>query len=1731
MIGAHSDWFVPTPAPAENPQKRSQPDRPEIMLHRILVPLSCFFGFTSNCFAEEETKKQISYYKDIRPIFQANCVGCHQPSKDNGDYVMTDFNRLLAGGEEAGAIVPGKPEESYLIEEITPDAKGHAEMPKKKDPLHEIEIALIRRWITEGAKDDTPENARQRYDQDHPPVYTKPPVITSLDYSPDGSLLAISGFHEVLLQNADGSGPVARLVGLSERIESVRFSPDGKKLAVTGGLPGRMGEVQVWDVAKKNLSLSAPVTFDTIYGAAWSPDGTKISFGCSDKTVRAIDAKTGEQVLFQGGHNDWVFDTAFNPKGDHVVSVSRDMTAKLTELETQRLIDNITSITPKALTGGIGAVVMHPTRDEILVGGADGIPKLYRIFRNTARKIGDDANLLLEFPPLEGRIFAVDISKDARRIAAGSSLNGRGAIHIYEVDPNATITKEIGDIIKKPTHERNDDMRKKLQAYFDASVKTLAAVPVAECGIFAVSFSPDGSRLAASGGDGKVRLLDASNGNIVKSFLPVEITPDSKVANLQNDDSATLDKRSPLDAEQIPKGRSIVRLSVLPRGTKGIVTIDSPYQYAQVIVSAELDSGDIIDVTRIAEKSVQGKNVTISKTGVIRGISDGNSSLKFSIGGKTAAIAVEVSRMQEEYIPAWTKDVNPVVARMGCNTGTCHGAKDGKNGFKLSLRGYDPLYDVRAFTDDIASRRVNLASPDDSLMLLKSTSAVPHEGGQLTKPGNDYYEIVRAWIANGAKLEEKQIKAEKIDVFPLNPVVQNIGSMQQMRVIATYPGGETRDVTSEAVLTSGNSEVAETVKGYPALIKVVRRGEAPILVRYEGAYAATTVTAMGDRSGFEWSDPPKFNEIDNLVAEKWKRIKTLPSEVCTDLDFVRRIYLDLAGLPPTVDQVKSFLADTRHSQVKRDALIDSLIGNPEFIEFWTNKWADMLQVNRKFLAPQGAMLFRDWIRKEVTDNTPYDEFARKVITATGSNKDNPPASYFKILRTPEDTMENTTHLFLATRFNCNKCHDHPFERWTQDNYYEMAAFFAQVGLKADPASGKGRIGGTAVEGAKPLYEIIYQKNDAEVTHERTGEVTAPSFPYEAAHPKKKEASRRDKLAEWMTSPDNRYFASSYANRVWGYMMGTGIIEPLDDIRAGNPPSNPELLDWLSKYFIESGFNVRELMRVIVKSRTYQLSIETHKWNEDDTINFSHAKARRLPAEVLYDSIHSVTGASSRFPGVPKGTRASSLPDVGVKLPDSFLANFGRPVRESSCECERNSDMQLGPIMALLSGPTVGDAIADPNNAITKLAKESKDDRELIAELFYRILNRPPLEAEIAATLKAFSTDIDQDHATLEEALAKHLTKRDPALAAAEKKREADIAGAKSAVTAHEKAIKPRIDAEEKKRQDRIAKLESDKKAYDAALPAKISGWEKGLAAGGTPWTPLQPVDLKSTNGAILTLEADQAIIATGNNGKTDYTFSAPTQLSGITAVRLEMLTDDRLPGKGPGRQAGNFVLGEIELEVAPASDPKNFQRVKFNTAKASFSQANYEVAKAIDGKPAEPNSGWAISPQVGKNQTAIFGSEQPVGNGEGSILRFTLRQPHDDLHTLGKFRLSVTTKQGPLPFAIPENIKNVLALTKEKRNEKQTGEITKYFHENDVTLKTLDQSLAQAKKPLPVDPTLNDLRNKAVMLEKVPRADPGHDLLRNDLALSTKQLTERRLTGAQDLAWALINTPAFLFNH
>jgi WD40 repeat protein/mono/diheme cytochrome c family protein len=447
--------------------------------------------------ADEPAKKptesdQVSYYREVRRIFQQHCQGCHQPAKAQGGYVMTSHAALLETADSGDpGVVPGKPEGSALIRQITSESGKPPAMPKGHDPLAARDVNLIKRWITQGARDDTPISARLVVDAEHPPKYALPPVITSLDYSPDGSLLAVAGYHEVLLHTADGWSLIGRLVGLSERIESIAFSPDGKFLAVSGGDPGRFGEVQIWDVAARKLKLSVPVTYDTLFGVSWSPDGAKIAFGCTDNTLRAIDAKSGKQVLFQGAHSDWVLNTAFSRDHSHLVSVSRDRSMKLTEVVTQRFVDNITSITPGALKGGLMTVARHPQKDELLIGGADGAPKIYRMHRQKKRVIGDDFNLIRGYEQMPGRVFSARFSPDGGRIVAGSSFEGRGEVRVYQTADGKLISK------------------------FDGT----------RGGIFTVAYRPDGKQVASAGFDGVVRLNDPETGVLIKEFVPVPLAP------------------------------------------------------------------------------------------------------------------------------------------------------------------------------------------------------------------------------------------------------------------------------------------------------------------------------------------------------------------------------------------------------------------------------------------------------------------------------------------------------------------------------------------------------------------------------------------------------------------------------------------------------------------------------------------------------------------------------------------------------------------------------------------------------------------------------------------------------------------------------------------------------------------------------------------------------------------------------------------------------------------------------------------------------------------------------------------------------------------------------------------------------------------------------------------------------------------------------------------------------
>jgi WD40 repeat protein/mono/diheme cytochrome c family protein len=1697
----------------------------------VLTGLACsplWLGADAPKAPASQSAESVSYYRQVRPILQANCQGCHQPAKAKGGFVMTDFKRLLAGGDNEGvAIVPGHADKSSLLKMIQPK-DGEVRMPKGKTPLAEVEVGLIASWIAQGAKDDTPADAKPHYDAEHPPIYSQPPVITSLDFSPDGKLLAVAGFHEVLLYQTEGTQLAGRLIGLSERVQSLRFSPDGEWLAVAGGDPARLGEIQVWDVAKRKLLMSAPISYDTLYGVSWSPDGKLVAFGCPDNTVRAIEAQTGKQVVQMGSHNDWVMCTTFSVKGDHIISGGRDMSVKLTEVASQRFIDNVTSITPGALKGGVLALATHPTLEHIVAAGSDGLPKVYRIFRETKREIGDDAQFIADLFAMPGRVFSVRFSADGKRIACGSGLDRAGEVLVCSYDYTNDVPKPLRDIMGKVPGNRDADEQKQLDAYKSQGIHELARAKLAQSAIYAVAFSPDGNTVAAAGSDGKVRLINANSGAVAKEFLGVPLAKET-VAAAKPAWSAIASKstESAPPPESLPKGAKITALEIQPTA----VRFGQRNEYVQLLVSARLESGETLDATRLAKFSIGPGLTEISPRGVLRPLRNGSGKLAATLAGKTVEAPVEVAGLTDRYQADFVRDVSPVIAKLGCNAGTCHGAKEGKNGFKLSLRGYDPETDLRSLTDDLASRRVNLASPDDSLMLLKAVAEVPHEGGRRTTVDAKYYQVLRQWIANGANLDLKSPRVTGIELLPHEPVVQQIGSRQQIRVVASYSDKTQRDVTSEAFIESGNTDVATTDTA--GLVTTLRRGEAPVLARYEGNYAATTLTVMGDRTGFVWQEPPAWGKVDELVAAKWKRMRIAPSELCTDIEFIRRVYLDLTGLPPSPEDLRAFLDDPRETRLKRDELIDRLIGSPEYDDHWANKWADLLQCNSKFLGTEGAELFRAWIRKQVENNTPYDQFARRILTASGSNRENPAASYWKILRTPAEAMENTTHLFLATRFNCNRCHDHPFERWTQDQYYHLAAYFSQVSFKEDPASKGQRIGGTSVETAKPLYEVVNDSSTEEVKHLRTGQVAAPAFPYPAKYYVKEKASRREELADWISTRDNRFFASSYANRLWGYLTGVGVIEPLDDIRAGNPPSNPALLEYLTHEFIDNGFDARHLVRLICKSRTYQLSIRPNQWNEDDKINYSHALARRLPAETLFDAVFKVTGSTPQISGASPGQLADQLADAAMDVGSGLLATLGRPARQSACECERSSDIRLGSVMALLSGPTVSGAINDPTNALAKLVEVEKDDHKLVNDVFLRVLNRPASPSETTHVL-ALLTNVESDYKTITNELAALEVKMAPAIEELKHRREEAISSAKASLDIYDEDTKFLRGELEKHRQAEIAAVQRELKDYEKLLPAQAAFWESknNLADTKTTWTLAQPQDLSVNGGSKLAPLPDGSILASGSKGEADYIIIAHSPLTNIAGAMLEVLPDDTLPQFGPGRnRGGEFVLSEFELKWGSGTNEPD-TAVKFVDARADYAQNNFPVKQAIDGIVEGGRNGWGVGSASGvQRHVATFKLERPVGSTNGITLRFMLVQHFGDERLLGRFRLYVTESEDPLDFGLPEKVAQAVRAPAGGRTPEQQAAIVAYYRALDVEFWKHKQAVARASEPVATDPRLPELKKAVSKAEEPIRLDPNLVQLREAAEASTKQRGNKRLTVVQDLTWALINNPAFLFNH
>jgi hypothetical protein len=720
--------------------------------------------------------------------------------------------------------------------------------------------------------------------------------------------------------------------------------------------------------------------------------------------------------------------------------------------------------------------------------------------------------------------------------------------------------------------------------------------------------------------------------------------------------------------------------------------------------------------------------VEVDSRGLLLAKKDGQAKITVHIGDQRREVSVSVAGVLETPAVRFSRDIRPILTKSGCAMAACHAAQHGQGGFKLSVFGYDPDQDRAAMARDAISRRVDFVAPENSLLLLKPTAQTPHGGGRrIVKDSVDYH-IMKSWIAGGAPGPAKNdAEVKKLSIFPARRIGA-VGFKQQLRVEAEYADGTRRDVTAWSRFdTTDDSVVSVTREG---LATTIGKGQAAVMVRFEGqADISLVVVPFAEKA--ELAGWQNQNFVDELAAAKFKELGIEPSPLCDDATFVRRAFLDALGTLPTPEETLAFIQSAEPN--KRAVLVDQLLGfaespgggqyNEWYSAYWTLKWSDLVNNNSRELGPQGMWALHNWIRESFRASKPFDKFVRELVTAKGSIYRDGPANFYRIHKDSSALAEATAQLFLGVRIECAKCHHHPFEKYGQEDYYSLAAYFSRVGTKNSEEFGLfGR------------ESIILVKDSGDVRHPKTNQVMAPK-PLEGPAADNG-LDRRIALAEWLTAKDNMLFARSVANRYTRFLLGRGLVEPVDDMRSTNPASNPPLLDALAKHFAESGFNLKQLMRAIMQSRLYQLSSQPTPANAGDTRFYSHFQVKRLTAEPLADAIDRVTGVPTKYRNLPAGTRAIELPDA--EYPDYFLNTFAKPRRTSVCDCERSPDASLTQALHTLNGDTITTKIADKNGRLAKLLAEKKPHDEIITEIYMVTLCRMPSEAERVASHKFLS---------------------------------------------------------------------------------------------------------------------------------------------------------------------------------------------------------------------------------------------------------------------------------------------------------------------------------------------------------------------------------------------------------
>jgi hypothetical protein len=742
------------------------------------------------------------------------------------------------------------------------------------------------------------------------------------------------------------------------------------------------------------------------------------------------------------------------------------------------------------------------------------------------------------------------------------------------------------------------------------------------------------------------------------------------------------------------------------------------------------DDGVTLDVTAQAEVRIEPPAIARWEGGRFVPQADGDGQVTMTYNGASVTLALHVANAAVDPPMSFYNDLEPALMKAGCNTGACHGSARGKNGFHLTLFGYDPDTDFNSLTREVLSRRINVAIPAQSLMLLKPTGAVDHEGGARFTADSELYLRICRWITEGARLDPgvPQPKLTGIEIIPPEAVLEGEGATQQFIVRASYADGTDRDVTDFAILSSVDDSIVG-VNG-DGLAKSGRRGEAYLMARY-GTFAVVS-QVISIPAAEPMRNPPlaAANYIDEMVYAKHKKLRISAAAPAADDVFVRRAYLDIAGVLPTVAESQAFIADARAD--KRAALVDQLLQRPEFSDLWAMKWAELLRVKSSLtLDRKGMHRYNDWLRQSIRENKPINQLAAELLTATGGNFTEPAANFYLVESAPTTMAENVAQVFMGVQIKCAQCHNHPFERWTMDDYYSFAAFFAQVGRKTS---------------SDPREVVVYNGGGGEVSNQRNGQVMAPKF-LGGATPDLAGRDRRAVLAEWLASDQNPWFAKNVANRVWQHFFGRGIIDPVDDVRVSNAPSNPQLLEELGHRLVAYNYDMRKLIRDICTSNTYQMSSTPSPEAQSDQRNFAYAKVRRLPSEMLLDAVCQVTGGKVKFSSLPIGARAVQVADGASG--NYFLEVFGRPVRDTACACERRSEPTLAQALHLINGDTMTSAIRTPAGRLDAAVQANAPTEAALTELYTAAFARQPSGEEMTQ-LSAYVNGAPDRKAALED---------------------------------------------------------------------------------------------------------------------------------------------------------------------------------------------------------------------------------------------------------------------------------------------------------------------------------------------------------------------------------------------